>query len=483
MRTWLGLLGLSLGFLSLCGCELFDGGDPDGDGRGDLGETCSGNDDCRLPLVCGTDGMCEGAADVQEGDACQLTGECEDGLYCSHNRVCEPAGTGVVDDPCETSADCEPGFICTLNGFFAACSESGSGGIGTECSGDADCAAGLNCLAPTARSQCLSAPAGSPPVASIPFWDGVQCEEATGGPRAYFEVPHFDGNDKDFYRLPFPNDIRRTADGLDLRNHPTPETAVDGEIISDYLRAIEEDVDGFSMNPVGYFRFSEPYSWDTVNETSVKLIDIEEGSETYGVELSRAWQTTAGPISKYICNDWLAVRTPSGGPLRPDHTYAFVIHNSIRPDAGGTFARDDDFEAMLAGTRPSDATLGTAWDKYQPLRDYLETDGAIAAGEVLNAAVFTTQNELDMAPFREAIRADAAPATSDLTECGDGVTSPCDDGTPQRKLRRRQRRRIHRNPWPHRTAYLSAGHRTLHAARGRRPRAVRRRRQTHGGSN
>src|SRR5689334_15986651 len=110
---------------------------------------------------------------------------------------------------------------------------------------------------------------------SVPFWAGETCTEDMGAPTAYFSVPRT-GVQQDFYRLPYPNDVRRTATGLDLSTHPSPGTVLPVDIIGRYLDASEEDLDGFATNPVVYFRFSHPYDWDTVGD-NIRIVDITPG--------------------------------------------------------------------------------------------------------------------------------------------------------------------------------------------------------------
>jgi hypothetical protein len=87
---------------------------------------------------------------------------------------------------------------------------------------------------------------------------------------------------------------------------------------------------------------------------------------------------------------------------------------------------------MMAASAPSDTTLAAAWNAYAPLRAWVSDSGTDAA-TILSATVFTTQTVDDVVPaLRTVIRNRPAPTVSDLTLCGAGVTSPCDDGSGQR---------------------------------------------------
>ena len=427
-------------FASGCGCDAFSGGSTDGGGnRAGVGDVCGGQGDCRTGLLCVAN-TCEPSRMGVRGSVCQLSADCAAGLFCDATRTCATAGDGSEGDRCDGTSDCEAELLCVLEGFSGRCRAGGNGDLGDACVRETDCLAGLSCTTGTDGTPvCLSPPgipAGdggivAPP--SLPYWPGESCGSDGDPARAYFDVPGA-GTDGDFYRLPFPNDIRRTAEGLDLSGHPSPGTVLPIDIIDRYLRAAEADQDGFATNPVVFFRFSQPYDWDSLAE-QFRLVDIDPASPNYGEDVGNvAWLTTSGSLSKYICPNWFALRTAHGHPLAPGRTYAVILLTGIRPapEVGGTFARDTDFDAMLDDTAPPDAALASAHTAYAPLRAWL-SDSGTAASSLLNAAVFTTQTTSTIVSgLRSVIRAQAAPALSDLTVCEAGTTSPCDDGTDAR---------------------------------------------------
>ena len=434
MRSWLCVAALAC---LAGGCDFFDGGDPPPTARRGVGESCSNTGDCRVGLVCDETSTCQPPGDVAQGELCVFTGDCVEGLYCAADRTCTPAGDADVGDTCATTADCMAGLTCALSGFYAECVQPGSGDTGDACMRSEECLAGLACVAGDGSSIC-SSPAAAPMGTELPpsgrIWPGVECPADSSQAKSYFEVPRFMGADNDFYRLPYPNDIRRSASGIDLSGHPAPDTAVEEvNIIQRYLDAAETQ-DGFGLNPVGYFRFSAAYDWDSV-PTNLYLIDVDPDSPTFGEEQSIAWLTTFGPISKYICENWVAARTAHGSPLRPNTTYAFIVKNGLspHPDVGGTFSRDSDLDLLMADSAPSDPVLAEAHAKYAPLRAWLADNEIISAAEVLNATVFTTRTRFDGLALREAVHAAAAPTARDVIECADGTTtSLCSDGTVAR---------------------------------------------------
>jgi hypothetical protein len=88
---------------------------------------------------------------------------------------------------------------------------------------------------------------------------------------------------------------------------------------------------------------------------------------------------------------------------------------------------------MLGTSRPGDAALGAAWDEHARLRSFLTSEG-IAAGTVVNAAVFTVADPTaTMQKLATAVAGGPAPVLSSLFQCGGPGTDACDDGTPARR--------------------------------------------------
>ncbi|NOY90083.1 MAG: hypothetical protein GXP55_02655 [Deltaproteobacteria bacterium] len=422
------------------GCAFFDGGDaPDAgaDRLGGVGDACTASTPCRVGLSC-QDAICGPTHSTGEGGACELTGDCVDGLYCGADRTCSAAGDALEGEGCGNVADCATGLVCRIAGLGGACAPGGGADIGASCETSDDCVAGLTCARDrvVGSNACLSPPAAGPgslTPPAIPRWTGIDCGEDDPTARAYFDIPRGAGADGDFFRLPFPNDVRRGADGLDLSGFPTPGTVLPEDVVGRYVAASEAELDGFSTNPTVIFRFSTNYDWGSLGG-NLRLVDIDPDSPSFGQDQSLSWLTTAGPLSRYVCENWLAVRSGHGAPLRPATTYAVLLLDGVSPstDVGGSFARSPDLDALLADARPDDAILGPAWDAYADLRSFAAGDADTELGAVLNASVFTTQSLPTTLPgLRAAVRASSVDV-ADLTLCDDGVTSPCDDGTEQR---------------------------------------------------
>ncbi|MCA9518620.1 MAG: hypothetical protein KC635_26975, partial [Myxococcales bacterium] len=151
------------------------------------------------------------------------------------------------------------GLVCKPTGFSGACVESGTGDVGAACGDLTDCLAGLAC-----REDGTCGPGSV--VFGFKPWTGETCDDADpGDPRVYFEVPRA-GVDGDFFRLPFPNDIRKKADGhLDLSGFPTPGPGLVGfDVVERVLNAAEVVQTGFSTAPSITFRFSAPFELGSV---------------------------------------------------------------------------------------------------------------------------------------------------------------------------------------------------------------------------
>ena len=406
---------LPLAVLLAFGCDLKS------TGTAGPGAECRITADCSGGKVC-VSGICVAPPTVGEGTTCVATRDCAAGLYCDPQATCHKGGTGVAGAPCTTDAACLAPLRCALSSFTGACTASGAGDVGSVCQTHTDCLSGLSC----ARNQtCQSTATAYPP------YPGAVCSDE--GPfRAYFEVPRPSRPPADFFRLPFPNDVRVSAGKLDISDLPTPGIGVLGvDFVRLYADAWTADFDGFSSIAPVVFRFSASLDFTTATGDSVLLIDLTVG-DSQGALLERNWSYT-GPRGKYVCANHLVMRTGLDTPLLPDHTYGAILTTAIHSSTGAAAAPDSDLTALLAPAAPAtDSALAAAWAAYKPLRDWIAMRGGTAPA-VAAAAVFTVQDAPGHAArLAAAVAAQPAPVLSVLTRCDTGVTSPCDDGTPAR---------------------------------------------------
>jgi hypothetical protein len=384
-------------------------------------------------MVCGAgefcvSGACAPPGMIKEGGKCTATRDCGKDLYCSAVGTCAMGGAVAEGGSCAADAVCKPPLRCNFAGFFGTCAVAGIAEAGAACAASNDCIAGLLCGG--AQKTCL------PPQQAFPPFAGGKCENE--GPfRVYFEVPRATTPPKDFFRLPFPNDIRVTDGKLDISDFPKPGPSPLGvDLVQLYVDTWTADFDGFSSIGVTTFRYSGEIDFSTSTGENVWLVDLTPGANYR--QYSRNWLFSPGR-TKYSCENRMTVRNGTDSPLSPKHTYAVVLSTGIKskadqPGTGQTPTLDPDMAALLAETEPADATLKYAWDTYKPLRDWLKNPGqGVTAPSVAAAAVFTVQDAPGhMQRLADALAKEPAPALKDLTLCAAGVKSPCDDGTPAR---------------------------------------------------
>lgn len=436
--------------LLLTGCPTEDPL-PDGGGLGVEGDSCEKTEQCRPEYVCAGDGTCQSRGQpgtALAGDGCGSTSDCIRELICTSKRICGQPGAAAEGDPCIGDESCQLGLVCSSD---LKCAEPGSVGAklqGEDCAAPTECALGLLCVA--AKCQVLA------------YWQGASCKDdatecaaseprcpegrqcvndlCVRAPRSYFEIPRGDVPLADFYRLPFPNNIRLVDGHVDVMNHPNPGIVLPApydNVVTSYYEQIGRDVTGFGLNSSVFFRFSEQIDFNTVDLKgdipAMQFLDITPDSPGYGrgVDLQLGAATSRG---KYICQNWMHVRPSVGKPLRPATTYAVLLREGIKTEQGDALVQDDDFALMLAATEPSDADVKRAWQAYQPLRDFL-ADQQIDASTVLSAAVFTTMDpHAKMQGIKQAVEAAAAPELTNLTLCEAGATSPCADAADDTRV-------------------------------------------------
>jgi hypothetical protein len=390
------------------------------------GEACKVETDCRAGLTCDKDKCAPGHA-TKAGQACVIGDECSMGLQCVA-RHCAPATSmGAAGDTCQSDLDCGAGFRCGIVGLGLSCVAEGSGDVGAKCITANDCYAGIGCV----DGACAITPPGSP--FGKP-WAGVACADVEKGVpvRAYFEVPGAkDADEDDFFRLPFPNDARRSSKGvLDLSGFPTPGSAVLGfDPVQLYVDAITANDSAWGAYPTVTFRFSGSVDGGTLDQTSIHLSDVTPGLKP-GQDDSGNWMSTYSPSkSAYVCDNWLAIERGHGRPLQPNHTYAFWLSTAVKAEDGSAVQRSPNFASLLADSAPTDPKLATPYANYKPFRDFIAAAGTSApksADEVLTASVITVGAILDpMTELAASVAAQPAPTSHDWIKCAPGITSPC----------------------------------------------------------
>ena len=294
---------------------------------------------------------------IPAGSACVLNGECAAGNICAAvsltQRKCVPGGKGTAGSTCQADTECADGLRCAIVGFGTQCSPEGSGDLKSACKTSTDCLGGLACL-----SGSCNVTIPGVPTFGFPTWAGETCEADSGPPISYFRVPRATGN-KDFYRLPFPNDIRTKNGHPDLTGHPTPGSELLGfDPVDRYLRAIEAENDGFGAYSTVFFRFNTQFKYTARRQQLAEQHRCrgrhqERSDFGHNYPVGTQWLSWFGG-SKYICGNYLAFRLSDGTLYKAGHTYAVYIHDiTLEPNGARSVKTPSSPRCSLAPRRPT----------------------------------------------------------------------------------------------------------------------------------
>ncbi len=205
---------------------------------------------------------------------------------------------------------------------------------------------------------------------------------------ARFELSSADG-EAEFFALPWPSDLRRSGEFVDVSAFPNPRNV---PVLNEYRDAISARVKGYSVSTSSYFLFDGSVDEESLprdsaatlrDDASVFIMDVDpDGSPgTRHPAVVHYWD----PETTYWPGKTLVVRPVYGIPLAPDRTYAVVVTTDV--DAvSGSFRASPDLVALKSGAGDAEAAA-----IYGPALDQLERAG-VPADRVLNLAVFTTQD-------------------------------------------------------------------------------------------
>jgi hypothetical protein len=250
------------------------------------------------------------------------------------------------------------------------------------------------------------------------------CPAAEAAPRVLFEIPRAGEVSDDFFRLPFPNDLRRRAGRLDLSELPRRGSEALGfDLVDRYARALEREGLAFGLNPTVFFRLSRPPAAGQPTR-SVHFVDLTPGAPEYGRQI--AHRLAPAHAGRYFCGAGLVVTPATWSPLLPGHRYAVVLTRALTDAAGTAFRADLDLQAALGPRAPSNPERREAWQSYAPLRGWLAST-RIPLEDVAGATLFSTQTIDTLAALHTAAGAGAPPRVTELVRCGEGKGSSCDD--------------------------------------------------------
>jgi hypothetical protein len=430
---------------------------------GSEGDRCEGTEDCELGLVCDEDGLCAPDGVSRLDNPCALSSECIYGLVCGSEGTCKEPGEGDEGETCEGHEDCLDGLVCAGDGTCRDPEDPdapshGVAALGEACAATADCQSGMTCFL---DGTC-----------QLPrYWPGAWCapDDEAEPFKVYFEIPSLPASDElDFYRLPFPNDIRIRGGKVQLDGHPVPDVDVARDVVRDYIDAIDDKATGFSTQPTVYMRFSHSPEFGTIRLASTcetcevpsesppdcpsgcaqwllrnfYIVNITPPADPadpayagYGEGLSFGMSVTTGR-GRYICQNNIALRPADGSPLRPGATYAVIVTDTANPAEGvrtadgETLVQDNDFAKLVEGISSGNCADAADGDPdietacrlpgYGWLADYLDDETQIDydpawAAHLKGATVFTTARPAEgFATFRDKINACSGSDCSNL---------------------------------------------------------------------
>ena len=238
-------------------------------------------------------------------------------------------------------------------------------------------------------SLACDGPSGADAGTDAPAFDAdftVRCDDEELEPLALFRLPRGEQMPGTIFEMPWPTDVRRTADGRpDLAAFPNPRR---NSFVSRYLDAMVDDLDGYGTNGSVYFRFSRSVDPETLTDNEVFIVDVEPSSPTFG-ERHPAHIYYQDCATRYWSDHTVAIRPVYGVPLAGAHRYAAVVTTGVRTSDGASLTRDADFEALLGSA--GDAQVQAARAVYGDAFDSLAAAG-VARADLLAVTVFTTMD-------------------------------------------------------------------------------------------
>ena len=256
----------------------------------------------------------------------------------------------------------------------------------------------------------------------------VACGGGESSTTVNFSLPGTVG--ADFFDLPYPNELRRGADGkLDLSGVPRPS-----DLVAGYLDEFVATGYGFGTQSGVFFRTSAPLDPATLPDpaatmqagAAVFLVDVDPASPGHGDRVPLKVAFNAG-ANQFIGPNWLVLLPFPGFPLRGDTVYAAVVTTAVHDAKGKPVAAAPALKNLLKGG--GDAAARAA---MQPLLAWLDAgSGAPARTDVAGATVYRTQAATSLLPLvRDYIHTTvAAPTAADVTRTGTAGNVEIFEGT------------------------------------------------------
>ncbi|HUS65749.1 MAG TPA: hypothetical protein VMZ28_14460 [Kofleriaceae bacterium] len=236
--------------------------------------------------------------------------------------------------------------------------------------------------------------------------------------RAVFDLASAHDTPATFYDLPFPSDLRLTADGTpDMTGFYRATAGSVGAALAD--AAMERR--GWPQLPVTYVRFDGPLAPRSADDVipadagaPIVLVDIDEDSDERG--MLRPLVAATLEEDEFAPAHLLAVAPRPGFVLRGGTTYALVVRRDLGDAAGDRLGVPDDLAALVDGGGGDQAAA-----LYAPLWPALAELG-VSPDDVAAATVFTTGDVVaDVAAMTDALLERHEATLSAPSLDGDGV--------------------------------------------------------------
>ena len=196
----------------------------------------------------------------------------------------------------------------------------------------------------------------------------VGCAEPTAGPTVAFDL-----EPETFWDLPFPSDLRLTADGRpDLAGFPNPRNL---PVVNDLL-AVAAERRGFSTLPIAWFKLTADVP---IDPAGAFLVDIDDASPERGTRYPIVVEKLPADA---FGSGLVAIAPRAGIVLRGNTRYAVILARSFAPalEVPDAFA-DLDHAAYAPlwpmldelGIEPLVATVFTTGDEVALLRQRSES--------------------------------------------------------------------------------------------------------------
>lgn len=188
--------------------------------------------------------------------------------------------------------------------------------------------------------------------------------------------PRFDATaalqQRDFFAIPYPNDLRRTATGLDLTGFPNPFRS---QLLDDYVVALRT-TPGFGQASAMYVNFDGPIDPDTVTADTVQVIDLATGEKT---PLQTKYYSAA---TYFLPANTLAAMPLYGLPLQGGHQFALVVTRGVHDANGKALEPAEGYVQDPAHARFPDAAAASVFTVQDPTQTLLALRAAVRATDV-----------------------------------------------------------------------------------------------------